>query len=264
MCDKGIIKYKTTDSQPQRFNNNYQLLLSICKQLTMAKRGMQDVMRGGAQRTPDGTTTKRMKIAMGGDEVNGTTVDGLIWIQLDPKALRPRKLKYDDVGYSMFTMADEWFPPHSAITIRLGMAVLMPDDVCLMPLLSAVCASQGLMMSGAAFGSNHRKELFVILNNCTDDVKRVPKGAIVVQFVLTKLFALPPSYVSVFGTDDGLHGEWKDHGQTNNIETWEDYREFMKEITEGPCGEWCAQDFELPGFNTLRSLPGSGPNEMMH
>lgn len=102
---------------------------------------------------------------------------------LDDGAM-PARQHYNDAGADVYTTYGETLKPHETRRIPLGFSLELPDGVmaCVFPRSSI--SLDGLVCELPPIDSGYTGEVYAIVTNLTDKLKKVPGGTSIGQLVV--------------------------------------------------------------------------------
>lgn len=96
----------------------------------------------------------------------------------------PARAHYNDAGVDVYTTFGETLKPHETRRIPLGFSLELPDGVmaCVFP--RSGMSLEGLVCELPPIDSGYTGEVYAIVTNSTDKLKKVPGGTRIGQLVV--------------------------------------------------------------------------------
>lgn len=128
-------------------------------------------------------------------------------IKLDKGAFPPERAHDTDAGMDIKSPAQAWIPPHSAVLIRTGVHIELPQNTAgILISKSGLNCQHGITTTGL-IDEGYTGEICVMMHNHSNDGYMVHKGDKITQLVVT-----PVIYESIEIVDEIASGDRSSNG----------------------------------------------------
>ncbi|MFW9778609.1 MAG: dUTP diphosphatase [Candidatus Heimdallarchaeota archaeon] len=104
-------------------------------------------------------------------------------LKIDTRAVLPKKAHISDAASDIYAIEDAMVPPGSTAILRTGFCLEIPTGVYGRIETRSSMAVKGLFTTGGIIDSGYRDEIFVILNNGSQEICHIHQGQRIAQII---------------------------------------------------------------------------------